>query len=336
MSFTSRITIAMVAPSCNIFVILAGVANANIEHDHLSRIATLKEGLNADQTFIYDPSGNRTKYSATNGFSVSGFANQQVAVDTTLSLPLATTGSFSASAAQWTVRSANRQLVPKSGLQIVGAGTASPSVEITPASGQSGTTHITILASDGNVAAATSFTLTVGNNRPPLAINDSAQYPPGAGTKIERGKLLANDSDPDHDAIVMASVSTTSAHGGLVGMFGPFVTYTPPPGYDGRDFFTYTITDTHGATDIATVTLRGQPVNQPIPITVVSAELLPSGDRLVTFIGIPQTTYGIQASVDLVNWAPVGMSTSDARGRYQFMDTEAEGFPVRFYRSISP
>lgn len=309
-------------------------ASTDIGHDVLNRVATVVESVNATRTFHYDPSGNRTNSSTTLGFSVSSFANQQVAANATLALPLATAGSLATESAGWTVRSSNHQLVPKSGIQVVGAGTVSPTVEIIPASGEVGTTRITVIASDGDVAAATSFTLTVGGNRPPLAINDSAQHPPGGGTKIERGKLLANDSDPDHDAITLVTLSATSAHGGLVRFFGPFVAYDPPAGYDGPDFFTYTLMDSNGATDSATVTLKGQPVNQNIPITVVAAEILPSGHRLVTFIGVPDTTYEIQASTDLLSWAPVGTSTSDSRGRYVFEDIEAETYPARFYRAV--
>ena len=94
------------------------------------------------------------------------------------------------------------------------------------------------------------------------------------------------------------------------------------------------LADSNGATDLATVTLRSQPVNQTIPITVVATEILPSGHRLVTFIGVPSTTYEIQASTDLVAWVPVGTSTSDFRGRYDFEDFESETYPARFYRAV--
>lgn len=307
---------------------------ASISHDALNRIATVLEGANATRTFQYDPSGNRTNTSVTLGFSVSSLANQQVAANATLALPLATAGSLLTESAGWTIRPSNYQLVPKSGIQVLGAGTASPSVEITPASGEVGTTRITVIASDGNVAAATSFVLIVGDNRPPLAINDSAQHPLGEGTKIESIKLLDNDSDPDHDPLILSALGTTSAHGGSVAFFGPFITYDPPSGYDGPDFFIYSISDSHGATASAAVNLKSQPVASAVPITVINTQLLENGHRLVTFIGVPNITYIIQVSADLMGWTDIGVSTANDRGVYVFDDVDASLHPVRFYRSI--
>ena len=176
--------------------------------------------------------------------------------------------------------------------------------------------------------------MTVGGNRPPLAINDSAQHPPGGGTKIERKKLLANDSDPDNDPLTLASLSATSAHGGLVRFFGPFVSYDPPPGYDGPDFFNYSILDSHGAAATASVRLISQPSGLAIPSTVVETRVLDNGHRWLAFIGLPDSHYAIEASADLVDWIEVGQATADSRGYFMFEDAEAATYPVRFYLTI--
>lgn len=125
-------------------------ATTDIGHDDLNRIATVAESANASRAFLYDPSGNRTNYSVTLGFSVVSFAGQQIASDATLSLSLGTAGSLPTESAGWTVRSSNHQLVPKSGIQVVGAGTVSPTVEIIPASGEVGTTKVTVIAIDSD------------------------------------------------------------------------------------------------------------------------------------------------------------------------------------------
>lgn len=304
--------------------------------DSLNRITNISTSYSA-QHIRYDAAGNRTSYSSTLAFSVAAVTDQQMGVNDTLSVPIATTGSVRTEQAEWVVRSSNRALVPKSGLEVLDPMTSTPRLRITPVTGAVGSTRITLIANPSGartIAAATSFVLNVGANRPPLAINDSAQHPPGGGTKIERGKLLANDSDPDHDPISLVSLSATSAHGGQVRFFGPFVAYDPPAGYDGPDFFTYLLLDNHGATDSATVTLKSQPPNQAIPSTVVATEMLPSGNRLVTFIGLPATTYSIQVSLDLLSWTTVGTTTSDSRGRYQFEDADTQNFPARFYRAV--
>src|SRR5690606_31275597 len=87
-------------------------------------------------------------------------------------------------------------------------------------------------------------------NRPPVAIDDAAQTI--AGTSIAIG-VLANDSDPDGNAIAIATLSQP-AHGSA-SIEGGSIRYLPAPGYTGTDSFTYTIIDGQGGADTATVTI---------------------------------------------------------------------------------
>lgn len=67
--------------------------------------------------------------------------------------------------------------------------------------------------------------------------------------------VLANDSDPDGDALTAALVSAP-AHGTLsLGPSGAFV-YTPAATFVGTDTFSYNAVDTFGNVDLATVTIR--------------------------------------------------------------------------------
>src|SRR5690606_5720989 len=66
-------------------------------------------------------------------------------------------------------------------------------------------------------------------------------------------QLLGNDTDPDFDTLSIDTVQ--DAVNGEVSMVDGDVVFTPNPGYYGPASFTYTITDTHGATSTATVTL---------------------------------------------------------------------------------
>ncbi len=92
----------------------------------------------------------------------------------------------------------------------------------------------------------------------PIATNDaysvlvgnvSISVPMGSG-------LLANDVNPQGTGTIMASAAALSAQGGNVSVSadGSF-TYNPPPGYEGSDTFTYTLTHSNGKMDTATVTL---------------------------------------------------------------------------------
>lgn len=87
-------------------------------------------------------------------------------------------------------------------------------------------------------------------NRPPVAVNDAARTAPGQAVAVA---VLANDSDPDGDALSVTAVSKP-AHGTATIANGA-VTYTPAAGYTGPDSFTYTVADGRGGTATGTVTL---------------------------------------------------------------------------------
>jgi hypothetical protein len=70
---------------------------------------------------------------------------------------------------------------------------------------------------------------------------------------------LANDSDPDGDALTVASVA--QAQSGVAAKSGDAVTYTANPDFYGEDFFTYTISDGHGGASSATVRITVVPAN---------------------------------------------------------------------------
>src|SRR5262249_22266995 len=77
--------------------------------------------------------------------------------------------------------------------------------------------------------------------------------------------VLANDSDVDGDSLLITSV-TQGTHGSVVNAGGS-VTYTPGLNFNGSDSFSYTISDGHGGTASATVSVNVTPVNDP-PVAV--------------------------------------------------------------------
>ena len=78
--------------------------------------------------------------------------------------------------------------------------------------------------------------------------------------------VLANDSDPDGDAVHVLS-NTSPAHGTVVNAGTDQLRYTPADGYAGVDSFSYTIQDPSGATATATVHVSVSPANRP-PLAV--------------------------------------------------------------------
>lgn len=118
----------------------------------------------------------------------------------------------------------------------------------------------------GAIIAPTNFLLRSANgggggttNQPPVAGADYASTAPGQAVVIN---LLANDSDPNGDALTVVSV-TSAAHGLAALNADGSVRYTPTAGYTGIDAFNYQLRDAKGATATGTVTVNV--ANAPVP-----------------------------------------------------------------------
>lgn len=97
-------------------------------------------------------------------------------------------------------------------------------------------------------------TLTIDiKNRPPVAVADAFTTRPGTPV---RGNVMANDSDPDGDALSAEAVTLTTAGQGEVVLdaTGSFE-YRPKLGFKGEDSFTYTLKDSLGDTAVGTVSI---------------------------------------------------------------------------------
>jgi VCBS repeat-containing protein len=150
---------------------------------------------------------------------------------------------------------------------------ADGSFTYTPTTGWSGADSFTYQASDGSLTSApTTVSLTVNPpaNRAPVAQADA--YATGAGvalTVAAASGVLANDSDPDGNAISAALV-TGPAHGTLSLAANGSFTYTPTAGWSGADSFTYRASDGSLTSSATTVNLTVSPVNRA-PVAQVDA-----------------------------------------------------------------
>jgi len=127
----------------------------------------------------------------------------------------------------------------------------------TPAAGYAGSDSFTYRASYGQATRTGTVSMTVTvtpppppPNRAPVAVNDSART---RNTAILI-PVLANDSDPDGDAISLVSVTAPNA--GSVSIQGSQVRFTPPKKWPAAGVtFGYTISDGRGKTATAQVTV---------------------------------------------------------------------------------
>lgn len=109
-------------------------------------------------------------------------------------------------------------------------------------------------------------------NSPPDAVNDAVETDEGQTVSLD---VIRNDSDPDGDALTLASVGPPS--NGTASVLSPSgtVRYVPDNGFFGADQFSYTIRDAAGATASANVSVT---VNQVVGEPPGGQNLVVNGD----------------------------------------------------------
>lgn len=96
-------------------------------------------------------------------------------------------------------------------------------------------------------------------NQAPFAENDSAATNEDAPVIVN---VLANDWDPDDDPLSITVVAS-GLHGSTALNPDGTITYSPFSNFYGSDNFTYTLTDGHGRSATALVSMTVLPVNDP-------------------------------------------------------------------------
>jgi len=164
-----------------------------------------------------------------------------------------------------------------------------------PDPGFTGTDQFTYIFRDANSNFSDPVTVTIEVlppfNRKPIGVSDHYSTQEGTNLVVSAPGLLANDLDPDGDAIYVTSVNLP-AHGNIISAVtnGAF-TYAPNPGFTGTDQFTYIFRDANNNfSDPVTVTIE-----------VVFAENQPVGT---------EDNYAIEAGHNLVVAAP-GLLAND-------------------------
>ncbi|MBI3409188.1 MAG: tandem-95 repeat protein [Planctomycetes bacterium] len=181
---------------------------------------------------------------------------------------------------------------------------ANNTVTYSPNSNVNGADSFQYTISDGHGGTATAtvnVTITPVNDAP-VAVNDSTSTLEDTAVTVT---VLANDSDPDGDALSVIGV-TQGAKGSVIINANNTVTYLPNTNLNGADSFQYTISDGHGGTATATVSISITPVNDPplavndpvttledtaVTVAVLANDSDPDGNAL-SVIGVTQGTKG--------------------------------------------
>lgn len=149
-----------------------------------------------------------------------------------------------------------------------------------PQTGFSGSDRFTYVANDGTANSNTAtVTISVSTNQIPIAVSDSFTVP--FNTSFTVGNVLSNDTDPDNNVPLTASVvaAPTNALSFTLRPDGGF-SYVPNLNFSGTDTFTYVAIDSLGGTsNPTTATFSVTPGNRP-PLVSNDTVAVNSGSSL--------------------------------------------------------
>ncbi|KQH87486.1 hemolysin, partial [Vibrio furnissii] len=109
----------------------------------------------------------------------------------------------------------------------------------------------------------------VGNFSPLLdapVLGDELCMVQDGSLTIDPSVVLANDSDPDGDTLTIISVDSPSTGTVTLNEDGT-ISFKPAAGFNGDATFTYTVQDSDGLTDSATVTVHVEPVSDGLSVS---------------------------------------------------------------------
>jgi hypothetical protein len=165
--------------------------------------------------------------------------------------------------------------------------------------------------------------------------------------------LLINDTLPDEASI--SSYSAVSANGGTVTQINDGIfTYTPAANYNGSDSFTYTIQDSDGQTDTATVTINITPVtdgtpdakddvvstDEDIPLTLINPllnDILPDEATIIDFQSVSLHGASIsQESDGTLTYTPIANYNGVDSFTYTIKDSDGQTDTASITINIAP
>ena len=147
---------------------------------------------------------------------------------------------------------------------------ADGSFSYTPALNYNGSDSFTYKVNDGSLDSnIATVNLTINSvNDAPIAVNDSYSINEDSTLTVPAAGVLANDTDVDTAAASLsAALISGPAHGSLTLNTNGSFSYTPTTNYNGPDSFTYKVNDGSLNSNIATVNLTVNSVNDaPVAI----------------------------------------------------------------------
>jgi VCBS repeat-containing protein/ELWxxDGT repeat protein len=182
------------------------------------------------------------------------------------------------------------------------------------AAGQIVTDSFAVTSLDGAATKTVTITIT-GTNDAPVA---TADVNSGDEDHVINGQLVANDVDQGDHLTYSLALNGAPGHGNVVIHADGSYSYTPADNFNGTDSFTYQVSDGHGGTSSATVTLNVVAVNDA-PTAPVDSN---AADNTVVAGAAAGSPVGITVHASDIDSPALTYSlTNDAGGRFQ-IDTQ--------------
>lgn len=176
--------------------------------------------------------------------------------------------------------------------------------------------------------------LATGANRPPAADAGPDQV---VNVAASRRIVLngANSSDPDGDALAFSWTQTAGPEVTLVAADTPNPSFELATPTDPSTLqFRLVVNDGEFESNPAFTAVRAYPISRLVALPHPGGTLTPNGFQGRLIDAAPGSPYQIQGSTNLESWSPVQQNAADFQGTIQFLDTEFDQYPHRFYRAV--
>ncbi len=166
-----------------------------------------------------------------------------------------------------------------------------------------------------------------GENTAPVAAGDAYSIDEDAelAVTVEQG-VLNNDTDAEGDSLSSLLV-TGPSHGALVLNTDGSFTYTPAEDFSGTDSFTYRANDGELDSNIATVTITVNPVNDAPVLAPIGNMTVVEGQTLGFMAEATDVDAGDVLTYSLTD-APAGASIDPVTGVFTFTPTDEQATGV--------
>jgi hypothetical protein len=167
-------------------------------------------------------------------------------------------------------------------------------------------------------------------NSSPVAAPMTVYRMAGLNLKIALSDLATNWTDVGGDDVTLAGINLTTTNGVELTTNSDYIFYPNSANVD--DQFSYTIKDSRDnkSTGVVNIVVISSSAGQPQGIVVSD------GSATLKFAGIPNYSYSVQRSTNLVDWITIWTTNAPGGGLFDFTDSFSDlggvAPPSAYYR----